>query len=128
MPKLSNSASPPTTMPWAAFSSSNSNFCDLDYALKVFVLLPQPNTFIYNIMLRDYLQAQLYRNCIFLYAHMLENSVAPNNYSFTPVIRACSTDATVEGGKICLKRFFASLSSFLTFLIFNFSYLTYELF
>lgn len=75
---------------FCAVSSSG----DLDYALKVFALLPQPDAFIYNTLFRGYLRAKLYRDCILLYARMLENSVAPNNYSFPSVIRACS----VEGG------------------------------
>ncbi|KAK6127308.1 hypothetical protein DH2020_038971 [Rehmannia glutinosa] len=72
---------------------------DLNYALKVFDLLPHPDAFIYNTMFRGYLQAQLYRNCIILYAHMLEHSVTPNKFSFPPVIRACCFDGAVEEAK-----------------------------
>lgn len=69
---------------------------DLNYALKVFAFLPHPDAFIYNIMLRGYLQAQLYRHCITLHAHMLEKFVTPNKFSFPPVIRACSVDGAIE--------------------------------
>ncbi|KAL1569538.1 pentatricopeptide repeat-containing protein-like protein [Salvia divinorum] len=73
---------------------------DLRYALKLFASLPQPDAFIYNTMYRGYLQSQLHTHCISLYSHMLENSVTPNNYSFPPVIRACSDcGGATEGGK-----------------------------
>ncbi|KAL8480539.1 hypothetical protein ACS0TY_027179 [Phlomoides rotata] len=67
---------------------------DLNYALKVFNLLPHPDAFIYNTMFRGYLQ--LYLHCITLHAHMLEKSVTPNKFSFPLIIRACSIDGAVE--------------------------------
>nr|AYM00692.1 pentatricopeptide repeat protein [Salvia miltiorrhiza] len=73
---------------------------DLAYALKVFASLPQPDAFVYNTIFRGYMQAHLYTNCILLYAHMLENSIAPNNYSFPPLIRACSDGATAGGKQL----------------------------
>ncbi|PIN10480.1 hypothetical protein CDL12_16931 [Handroanthus impetiginosus] len=72
---------------------------DLNYALKVFALLPHPDAFIYNTMFRGYLQAHLYKNCIILYAHMLENFVTPNKFTFPPVIRACCFDSAVKEAK-----------------------------
>ncbi|KAG8367845.1 hypothetical protein BUALT_Bualt16G0115000 [Buddleja alternifolia] len=72
---------------------------DLNYALKVFDSLPHPDAFIYNTMFRGHLQAQLYRSCIIFYALMLERFVAPNKFSFPPVIRACCVDNAVEEAK-----------------------------
>ncbi|KAL0316774.1 UNVERIFIED_CONTAM: Pentatricopeptide repeat-containing protein [Sesamum radiatum] len=72
---------------------------DLNYALKVFDSLPHPDAFIYNTMFRGYLEARLYRNCIDLYAHMLEKFVTPNKFSFPPVIRACCVDNAVKEAK-----------------------------
>ncbi|KAK4432082.1 Pentatricopeptide repeat-containing protein [Sesamum alatum] len=72
---------------------------DLNHALKVFASLPHPDAFIYNTMFRGYLEARLYRNCIVLYAHMLEKFVTPNKFSFPPVIRACCVDNAVEEAK-----------------------------
>ncbi|GFP92904.1 pentatricopeptide repeat-containing protein at5g66520 [Phtheirospermum japonicum] len=72
---------------------------DLNYAHKVFALLPHPDAFIYNTLFRGYLQAQLHRNCVLLYAHMLQKLVTPNKFSFPPVIRACSFDSAVEEAK-----------------------------
>ncbi|KAL2228189.1 pentatricopeptide repeat-containing protein At5g66520 [Sesamum indicum] len=72
---------------------------DLNYALKVFASLPHPDAFIYNTMFRGYLEARLYRDCIVLYAHMLEKFVTPNKFSFPPVIRACCVDNAVKEAK-----------------------------
>ncbi|EYU20789.1 hypothetical protein ABFS82_11G012600 [Erythranthe guttata] len=72
---------------------------DLNYAHQLFDYLPHPDAFIYNTMFRGYLQAQLHRNCIILYAHMLERFVTPNKFSLPPVIRACCSDGAIEEAK-----------------------------
>lgn len=76
-----------------------SNPGDLNHALKVFAMLPLPDVFVYNIMLRGYLRENLCRNSILFYSCMLERFVMPNKFTFPPVIRACSIDNAVEEGK-----------------------------
>ncbi|XP_010251726.1 PREDICTED: pentatricopeptide repeat-containing protein At5g66520-like [Nelumbo nucifera] len=72
---------------------------DLNYALKVFDKLPHPDAFIYNTIIRGYLEAQLTRNCIFFYFRMLQDSVAPNRFTFPSILRACCMDNATEEGK-----------------------------
>ncbi|KAM7463210.1 hypothetical protein LguiA_031331 [Lonicera macranthoides] len=72
---------------------------DLGYALKVFDKMPHPDAFIYNTIIRGYLQSHLTGECIQFYSQMLQESVAPNNFTFPPLIRACSIDKAVEEGK-----------------------------
>lgn len=72
---------------------------DFVYALRVFDLMPHPDAFIYNTVIRGYLQRQLPTNCILLYSQMLQESVAPNGFTFPSVIRACCADRAVEEGK-----------------------------
>ncbi|XP_027174152.1 pentatricopeptide repeat-containing protein At5g66520-like [Coffea eugenioides] len=72
---------------------------DLNYALKVFHTLPSPDPFIYNTIIRGYLQSNLPRNCITFYTKMLEDSVIPNNFTFPPLIRACCVDNAIQEGK-----------------------------
>lgn len=76
-----------------------SEFGELNYALKVFDTIPQPDAFIYNTIIRGYLQSQLTKDCILLYSQMLQELVLPNKFTFPPVIRACSVDSAVEEGK-----------------------------
>ncbi|KAG6726172.1 hypothetical protein I3842_02G068100 [Carya illinoinensis] len=72
---------------------------DLGYALQVFDTIPQPDAFIYNTIMRGYLQCQLPRNCVLLYSQMLQESVTPNGFTLPTVIRACSDDNAIEEGK-----------------------------
>lgn len=72
---------------------------DFGYALSVFDLMPHPDAFIYNTVIRGYLQCQLPTNCILLYSQMLQESVTPNGFTFPSVIRACCADRAVEEGK-----------------------------
>ena len=72
---------------------------DLNYALEVFNEIPYPDAFIYNTIIRGYLQRQLARNCILLFSQMLNKSVSPNKFTYPPLIRACCIDNAIEEGK-----------------------------
>ncbi|KAM0962420.1 hypothetical protein ACFX13_021969 [Malus domestica] len=72
---------------------------DLGYALQVFDAMPQPDAFIYNTVMRGYLQYQLPRDCIVLYSQMLQDFVTPNRFTFPSVVRACCADGAVGEGK-----------------------------
>jgi pentatricopeptide repeat protein len=72
---------------------------DFNYALQVFDTIPQPDAFIYNTIMRGYLQSQLPRHCIRFYSQMLLESVTPNRFTFPSVIRACCNDNAIEVGK-----------------------------
>ena len=72
---------------------------DLNYALEVFDKIPHPDAYIYNTIIRGYLQWQLARNCIFMYSQMLHKSVSPNKFTYPPLIRACCIDYAIEEGK-----------------------------
>ncbi|KAK3003280.1 hypothetical protein RJ639_019255 [Escallonia herrerae] len=71
----------------------------LTYALKAFDKMPHPDAFLYNTIIRGFLQSQLTRNCILLYSQMLQDSLSPNKFTFPPVIRACSVSNAVEEGE-----------------------------
>lgn len=72
---------------------------DLRYALRVFHMMPHPDAFIYNVIIRGHLQHQLTRDCILFYLQMLRESVTPNRFTFPSVTRACCVDYDVEEGK-----------------------------
>ncbi|CAH9110136.1 unnamed protein product [Cuscuta epithymum] len=74
---------------------------DLNYALKVFDTLPEPDTFIYNTIIRGYLKRGLPKRAIVFYSQMLMTSVWPNSFTFPPLIRCCClTNMTGEGKQI----------------------------
>lgn len=72
---------------------------DLSYALKVFDKMPEPDAFIYNTLMRGYLQRQDGAECVLLYLRMLEDSALPNKFTFPSVVRGCSVGNEVETGK-----------------------------
>ncbi|XP_021716208.1 pentatricopeptide repeat-containing protein At5g66520-like isoform X1 [Chenopodium quinoa] len=72
---------------------------DLVYAHQLFDKMPQPDAFIYNTLIRGYLQCYLARECLILYLRMLQDSVFPNNFTFPSLVRACCIDNWVVEGK-----------------------------
>lgn len=71
---------------------------DLDYAHQLFDKMPHPDPFIYNTLIRGYLQCRLAKECFLLYLRMLEDSVMPNNFTFPSLIRSCCIENWVEEG------------------------------
>ncbi|GAB4841894.1 hypothetical protein Ancab_011850 [Ancistrocladus abbreviatus] len=72
---------------------------DLVYARRLFDEMADPDAFIYNTLIRGYLQHNLIRDCIFLYLQMLYDSITPNNFTFPPLVRACSVDSRIVEGR-----------------------------
>ncbi|KNA11900.1 hypothetical protein SOVF_130360 [Spinacia oleracea] len=72
---------------------------DLVYAYQLFDKMPHPDAFIYNILIRGYLQCHLARECLILYLRMLKGSVLPNNFTFPSLVRACCINDWVEEGR-----------------------------
>ncbi|CAJ1975466.1 unnamed protein product [Sphenostylis stenocarpa] len=74
-----------------AATSNDASF--FSYARSIFRHLTHRNTFMYNTMIRGYLQARsplLYVSCYFGHnLSMLQNGIAINNYTFPPLVKAC---------------------------------------
>ncbi|XP_038710652.1 pentatricopeptide repeat-containing protein At5g48910-like isoform X2 [Tripterygium wilfordii] len=71
----------------AAATSNNASF--FSYARWVFGRLCHRNTFIYNSMVRGYMQMNLPTDAVFCYLDMLNCGFEANNYTFPPLIKAC---------------------------------------
>lgn len=80
------------------FCSASKNG-DLEYALKVFNGIPEPDAFLYNTLMNGFLQRESPRDAIFLYHRMLHDPVMPNSFTFPCVIRACRADFAVWEGR-----------------------------
>ncbi|GMH14171.1 hypothetical protein Nepgr_016012 [Nepenthes gracilis] len=72
---------------------------DLRYAHKMFEKMPHPDAFIYNTLIRGYLQCHLIRECILLYLQILQDSVTPNKFTFPSLLRACSIGNKIDEGR-----------------------------
>ncbi|XP_058113208.1 pentatricopeptide repeat-containing protein At5g06540-like [Magnolia sinica] len=71
----------------AALSSDPTIF---DYARLIFRNLAHHNTFMYNNMIRGYLQMHAPISAISCYLDMLRYGLPANNYTFPPLIKACT--------------------------------------
>ncbi|KAL2899093.1 hypothetical protein RDABS01_024175 [Bienertia sinuspersici] len=72
---------------------------NLVYAHQLFDKMPHPDAFIYNTLIKGYLQCHLARDCLFLYLRMLQDYVIPNSFTFPSLVRACCIDGWVEEGR-----------------------------
>ncbi|XP_059658035.1 pentatricopeptide repeat-containing protein At2g20540 [Cornus florida] len=73
---------------------------DIDYASLLFQQMIEPNTFLYNSMIRAYTHNHMYELAINVYKQMLkhphgEEHILPNKFTFPFVIRSC-------GGLLCV--------------------------
>ncbi|KAF8406947.1 hypothetical protein HHK36_006068 [Tetracentron sinense] len=60
------------------------------YACSIFRYLLRRNTFMYNTMIRGYVQTHSPIPAIFCYLDMLNCGLIANNYTFPPLIKACT--------------------------------------
>ncbi|CAJ1830452.1 unnamed protein product [Sphenostylis stenocarpa] len=73
------------------------------YALQMFAQIPQPDTFMWNTIIRGSSQSQDPVQAVSLYAQMDQRSVKPDNFTFPFVLKACTklswvnTGSTVHG-------------------------------
>ncbi|KAK9128690.1 hypothetical protein Syun_017487 [Stephania yunnanensis] len=63
---------------------------DADTARHMFDEFPRKNVIFYNVMIRSYVNNNMYYNALVLYASMLGSGIRPDNYTFPCVLKACS--------------------------------------
>ncbi|KAE8022183.1 hypothetical protein FH972_008007 [Carpinus fangiana] len=63
---------------------------DLNHAYQLFHRLPQRTTFVWNTMVRAFVERNEPFKALSLYMNMLESGLLPNNYTFSFVLRACA--------------------------------------
>ncbi|KAK2655521.1 hypothetical protein Ddye_008573 [Dipteronia dyeriana] len=62
----------------------------ISYAHQVFAEITEPDTFMYNTMIRGSAQSQTPLNAISLYTQMDKGRVKPDNFTFSFVLKACT--------------------------------------
>ncbi|KAL5547878.1 hypothetical protein UlMin_003109 [Ulmus minor] len=72
----------------AAATSENPLF--FSYARSIFNHLPHRNTFMYNNMIRGFVRSGSPKGAVFCYLEMLNCGLVANNYTFPPLIKACT--------------------------------------
>lgn len=74
--------------------------CDsLRNARLLFDRIPKSNLFLWNVLIRGYAWNGPYEAAISLYHQMLEYGLAPDNFTFPFVLKACSTLSAIEEGR-----------------------------
>lgn len=79
--------------------STDSPFIPVDYSDKIFNHIENPNAFIWNTMMRGYLQRNHPHKAVFLYKLMLENNAYPDNYTYPILVQAISARLSALEGK-----------------------------
>ncbi|CAH9110524.1 unnamed protein product [Cuscuta europaea] len=82
--------SPSSIAPLFSFAVSSKNPDFFGYATAIFQNLRFRSTFLYNTMIRGYVQSHLPVSAILCYKEMLSCNLIVNNYTFTPLVKACS--------------------------------------
>ncbi|PSR98647.1 Pentatricopeptide repeat-containing protein [Actinidia chinensis var. chinensis] len=79
------------------FSAANTT--TTTYAHAIFTRLQDPNTNVYNAMIRAYANSPTPQNAITVYTQMMNDCVVPDKYTFTSALKGCSRIRGVEEGK-----------------------------
>ncbi|GFZ06162.1 pentatricopeptide repeat (PPR-like) superfamily protein [Actinidia rufa] len=69
------------------------------YAHSTFTRLQDPNSTVYNAMIRAYANGPTPQNAITVYTQMMNDCVVPDKYTFTSALKGCSRIRGVEEGK-----------------------------
>lgn len=82
------------------FSTDLLPFIDMSYSFKIFAFLESPNGFIFNTMMRAYIQRNVPQKAICLYKLMLNNNVGVDNYTYPLLAQASALRLSVFEGKL----------------------------
>ncbi|PKI75737.1 hypothetical protein CRG98_003880 [Punica granatum] len=81
---------PASIGPLLSFAATSKNGSFFSYARSIFRYLRKRNAFVYNTMIRGYVQSNPPVSSVLCYLDMLESGIAANNYTFPPLIKACT--------------------------------------
>ncbi|KAM7506498.1 hypothetical protein LguiA_016951 [Lonicera macranthoides] len=79
--------------------SALSDSGDLNYAIKLFVSIQDPNSFMWNTLIRAHASSPNPRQALFLYVKMRRLCVLPGKHTFAFLIKACSNLRSLESSK-----------------------------
>ncbi|XP_058072603.1 pentatricopeptide repeat-containing protein At3g62890-like [Magnolia sinica] len=79
--------------------SEQSQFVSLDYSRCLLDRIENPNGFIWNTMMRLYLQRNFPKFVILLYMQMLQRNSLPDNYTYPLLAQSCTLRSCEKEGK-----------------------------
>ncbi|RDX78559.1 Pentatricopeptide repeat-containing protein, partial [Mucuna pruriens] len=81
------------------FISACSALSYIDLARSAFVHMENPNTLVYNALIRGCVHCGYSDQALVYYMHMLRNNILPTSYSFSSLIKACTLLMDLAFGK-----------------------------
>ncbi|XP_058077928.1 pentatricopeptide repeat-containing protein At5g66520-like [Magnolia sinica] len=78
------------------YTASNSS--SLDIALRIFNQVKGPHAFLWNSIIRAFLDKNAPENSILFYSKMVAEQSKPNKYTYPSLLKACTTAGAVEEG------------------------------
>ena len=81
------------------YISACSTFPRIDYAVLAFTQVQNPNVFVYNAMIRGFVRCFHPSKALECYMEMLRAKVMPTSYTFSSLIKACSSVSALGFGE-----------------------------
>lgn len=81
------------------YISACSTFSRIDYAVLAFTQMENPNVFVYNAMIRGFVRCFHPTKALECYIEMLRAKVMPTSYTFSSLIKACSSVSSLGFGE-----------------------------
>ncbi|KAK2640210.1 hypothetical protein Ddye_028005 [Dipteronia dyeriana] len=82
------------------FSTDSLPFVDINYCCRIFTHIENPNAFIFNTMMRAYIQRNCPEKVMCLYKLMLNNNMGVDNYTYPLLVQASALRLSVFEGKM----------------------------
>ncbi|PSS28870.1 Pentatricopeptide repeat-containing protein [Actinidia chinensis var. chinensis] len=79
-------------------SYANPDFGSLDCSIQVFNQVQNPNVFVWNSMIKGFVDNDQPLNAIYFYEKMVGSNSKPNKYTYPPLFKACTLMGSVEEG------------------------------
>ncbi|KAJ7961997.1 Pentatricopeptide repeat-containing protein [Quillaja saponaria] len=74
-------------------------FSQINYATSAFVQMENPNVFVYNSMMRGFVRCFHPKQALQYYVFMLREEVTPTSYTFSSLLKACTSLMVLWFGK-----------------------------
>jgi pentatricopeptide repeat protein len=81
------------------YISACSTFSRIDYAVLAFTQVQNPNVFVYNALIRGFVRCFHPTKALECYMEMLRAKVMPTSYTFSSLIKACSSVSALGFGE-----------------------------
>ncbi|KAG7955933.1 hypothetical protein I3843_11G099100 [Carya illinoinensis] len=79
-------------------SCALSNWGSMDYACSIFRQIEDPDTFVFNTMIRGHAKDASFEEAFLLYYEMFDRGIEPDNFTYPALLKACAQRRALEKG------------------------------